>query len=90
MLKGLGKDFGLGKGREDEDVETQAKKLQAVIAKGLAKLILAGMITDKNVRLESFKAPTSTCSLVSIRSFANFSTATSPLTPPTTKIFGNV
>ncbi|KAL4262617.1 CND3 (condensin subunit 3) family protein [Pleurotus pulmonarius] len=54
MLKGLGKDFGLGPGAKDEDGEAEAKKLQAVIAKGLAKLILAGMITDKNVLCQLF------------------------------------
>ncbi|KAF4583522.1 hypothetical protein EYR38_002274 [Pleurotus pulmonarius] len=54
MLKGLGKDFGLGHGAKDEDGEAEAKKLQAVIAKGLAKLILAGMITDKNVLCQLF------------------------------------
>ncbi|KAF9495093.1 hypothetical protein BDN71DRAFT_902125 [Pleurotus eryngii] len=54
MLKGLGKDFGRGQGGEAEDGEAEGKKLQAVIAKGLAKLILAGMITDKNVLCQLF------------------------------------
>ncbi|KAF4564802.1 hypothetical protein EYR36_002742 [Pleurotus pulmonarius] len=48
------RDFGLGPGAKDEDGEAEAKKLQAVIAKGLAKLILAGMITDKNVLCQLF------------------------------------
>ncbi|KAJ8693485.1 chromosome condensation complex Condensin, subunit G [Pleurotus ostreatus] len=54
MLQGLGNDFGRGQGRDHEDGEAEAKKLQAVIAKGLAKLILAGMITDKNVLCQLF------------------------------------